>query len=504
MPVVDAAELPAAPLQADVVVVGSGPAGLTVAMDLAAAGVDVLVLESGGRLPSGGGRDLDAGESVGLPLRFDGVPVTPADMRLRALGGTSGLWSGMCRPLGAAELQHPAPGFAAWPLTETDLAPWYRRAEATLALEPGAWDPATWHGRLGSRPLLPPADRWDEVVFQFSRPVRFGTDFAATLDAPSGPRVVLGATVVALRTGPSGRRLDEVAVRRDDGSVLPVSAGSAYVLATGGLEVPRLLLAGGDGGRGGSVANSSGLVGVGFMDHPHRWAGRAHLAVDDAALGSLRLGPPPGDTGAPAFVWGGWELAPGVLASEGLPNAVVLLWFGDGRGAAAEPPSAVTTAVGTLAAAVEEGAMQPASVTVRTGQRPLAHSRISLGRSRDATGLPRIRLDWQVDPADLAAGRRAVELFGEALGRAGAGRVELDPGGRPFDDLPVEIGNHPMGTARMHIDPAAGVVDPDGRCHDVENLYVAGSATFPASGHANPTLTIVALAHRLADHLTSR
>ena len=61
-----------------------------------------------------------------------------------------------------------------------------------------------------------------------------------------------------------------------------------------------------------------------------------------------------------------------------------------------------------------------------------------------------------------------------------------------------------MGTARMHPDPAAGVVDADGRCHDVDNLYVAGSATFPASGHANPTLTIVALAHRLAAHLAAR
>jgi choline dehydrogenase-like flavoprotein len=500
MPVVDAAELPVAPLRAEVIVVGSGPAGLTVAMDLAAAGADVLVLESGGRQASGAARDRDAGESVGLPLRFDGAPVTTADVRLRALGGTSGLWSGMCRPLTAAELQHPAVGFPSWPLTEDDLAPWYRRAEVTLALEQGAWDPAAWHRRLGSQPLLP-GGAWEEVVFQFSRPVRFGTDFASTLDAAAGPRVVVGATVVALHTRAGGGHLEQMTVRRDDGSVLTATADVAYVLATGGLEVPRLLLAGGDGGT--AVANSSGLVGVGFMEHPHRWGGRVHLVPGDD-VGLSRLAVPPGGIDAPAFVWGGWQVGAEVLASEGLPNAAVLLWFDEGRGAAAEPPSPVTPAVGRLTAAVEGGPARAASVTVRTGQRPVAGSRVSLGRGRDATGLPRLRLDWQADPADLAAGRRVVERFAEAVGAAGVGRVEVDPGGRSFHDLPVEIGNHPMGTARMHPDPAAGVVDADGRCHDVDNLYVAGSATFPASGHANPTLTIVALAHRLAAHLAAR
>ena len=80
------------------------------------------------------------------------------------------------------------------------------------------------------------------------------------------------------------------------------------------------------------------------------------------------------------------------------------------------------------------------------------------------------------------------------------GRVEL-PGGDDLADLPTEIGNHHLGTTRMAEDPTAGVVDRDGRSHDVANLWLAGSSTFPSSGWANPTLTIVALAHRQAAHL---
>ena len=89
------------------------------------------------------------------------------------------------------------------------------------------------------------------------------------------------------------------------------------------------------------------------------------------------------------------------------------------------------------------------------------------------------------------------ELLDQGLRATGLGRLELWPA------EPAGVGHH-MGTTRMHADPARGVVDPDGRVHGVPNLYVAGSSVFPAAGLANPTLTIVALAIRLADHLKAR
>jgi choline dehydrogenase-like flavoprotein len=90
--------------------------------------------------------------------------------------------------------------------------------------------------------------------------------------------------------------------------------------------------------------------------------------------------------------------------------------------------------------------------------------------------------------------------------RRGIGRVRLDPwvlgqGSFPADD---EVkGNHHMGGTRMHRDPARGVVDANCKVHGLSNLYVGGSSVFPSGGAANPTLTIVQLALRLADHLTA-
>jgi choline dehydrogenase-like flavoprotein len=65
----------------------------------------------------------------------------------------------------------------------------------------------------------------------------------------------------------------------------------------------------------------------------------------------------------------------------------------------------------------------------------------------------------------------------------------------------VSPGGHHMGTTRMGADPKTSVVDKDCRTHQVTNLYIAGSSVFPTAGDSNPTLTIVALAHRLADTL---
>jgi choline dehydrogenase-like flavoprotein len=144
-------------------------------------------------------------------------------------------------------------------------------------------------------------------------------------------------------------------------------------------------------------------------------------------------------------------------------------------------------------------------VWLRSEQGPNPDSRVTLAEDEDALGVPRARLDWRLGEADLHTIVRAHTHLAAELGRAGVGRVYLP-------DLETDRswagaivgGNHHMGTTRMHGDPRRGVVDPDCRVHGISNLYVAGSSVFPTSGYANPTLTLVALALRLADHLTGR
>jgi choline dehydrogenase-like flavoprotein len=488
---------PGRTLNAAVAIVGSGPAGLTIARDLAADGVDVLVIESGGRTPTMESRDLDAGQVVGTPLRFSGNDMTTADVRIRALGGASGHWAGMCRPLDTLDLERRAwvPG-SGWPFDRAELDPWYRSAETTLQLGDTGWQPAAWYERCGTGPLFPD-DALETVVYQFSPPVRFGSDHLDVLEAGTGPRILVNATAVDAALDSSGSRITELTIRTSGGATHRVQA-DRVVLAAGGYEVARLLLSW-DGERG--VANSSGLVGHGFADHLHRNAGQVRAFFESETPALYAWGDAPGEA-PPDMVWAGWAPTPATQERERITNGVVMLRFDDKPDSARRDPSAVTGAVGPLLSWSAGGKpARWATVDVRSEQHHNDASRITLGRTRDASGLRRIQLDWKTTSADDRTGKRLVELFAAAMGRSGVGRVEVAPRGRPNDAIPVEIGCHPMGTARLSSDPTAGVADGELRSHDVENLFICSSAVFPTCGHANPTLTIVALAHRLAAHL---
>jgi len=121
----------------------------------------------------------------------------------------------------------------------------------------------------------------------------------------------------------------------------------------------------------------------------------------------------------------------------------------------------------------------------------------------DALGMPRLKADWRYTRADVETVSRSLALLAEDIRRSGTGTFDYDPAGVEQEMTRYgAYGGHHIGTARMGSDPSASVVDSDCRVHGIGNLYVAGSAVFPTSSQANPTLTAIALALRLADHLT--
>jgi choline dehydrogenase-like flavoprotein len=131
---------------------------------------------------------------------------------------------------------------------------------------------------------------------------------------------------------------------------------------------------------------------------------------------------------------------------------------------------------------------------------PSPDNRVSLGEEKDQFGRRRSQLTWHLSEQDLDSAYRFHVYLNNILQKAGAGRLLF------FDELSqwrsnTETGKHPAGTTRMHDDPKQGVVDKNCRVHGLENLYITGSSIFPTVGYANPTLTIVALAVRLAKHL---
>jgi choline dehydrogenase-like flavoprotein len=147
------------------------------------------------------------------------------------------------------------------------------------------------------------------------------------------------------------------------------------------------------------------------------------------------------------------------------------------------------------------------SLCVRTAveMTPNPDSRVTLGDERDRFGMPRVRVDWRLNADDRRGFDRLLAAVHEEIRRRGLGAFVHHQVG-DCDGWPhaTSGGKHHMGTTRMHSDPRHGVVDPDCRVHGMANLYLAGSSVFPTGGYVNPTLTIVALAIRLADHLKAQ
>jgi choline dehydrogenase-like flavoprotein len=145
-----------------------------------------------------------------------------------------------------------------------------------------------------------------------------------------------------------------------------------------------------------------------------------------------------------------------------------------------------------------EGAI--GAMTLRCEQSPISDSRVTLSDELDPIGMPRAALDWRISPDDDVQMRRALVIFANALAASGIGRAWI-PGDTSRFVWRQEQGGHHMGTTRMGTDPAVSVVDADSRTHQVANLFVTGASVFTTGGDSNPTLTVVALAHRLADTL---
>jgi choline dehydrogenase-like flavoprotein len=156
--------------------------------------------------------------------------------------------------------------------------------------------------------------------------------------------------------------------------------------------------------------------------------------------------------------------------------------------------------------------LRKSRVELRVEQAPDPENRVVLSDRKDRFGNSLPKLVWKMNPIDLLTAREGLRIFANELGANDLGRVKSlrdnferhSPEPPDFGTGCLTLWHHHMGGTRMHADPRRGVVDSDCKVHGVANLYIAGSSVFPTSGFANPTLTIVALATRLADEVKAR
>jgi choline dehydrogenase-like flavoprotein len=505
MPLIDARTLPdASRIEADIVIIGGGMAGLAIAHEFAGSGTHVVILESGGPEPDLEIQSLYDGPGV---MSGPGEPDLPFDdylgqSRIRALGGSGHVWGGKCGPLDAVDFARRASvALSGWPFGRAELKPFFDRACDRLKLPRFPADAGPPEG-----PGLPAVGNPDGILRPSPRaysPVSGRLDaaaFAAFRDAPgeaANIHVHTHANVTDIRLAADGG-VDRLEVRCLSGTRHTARAGT-YILATGGVENARLMLAS-NRDRPEGVGNAGGWVGRCFQGHviittgDNDPRGEAEIAFTTGADLSL-YDNQPRDRPHAVFV-----LAPEAQQRLNVGNCTLTLSTRAKPGAEAGSPRA---AVEQLAAAVDGSPARRLDYFLMSEHAPNPDSRITLSDQTDALGQPRARLDWRYTQADWDSLAASARGFATALGTQGLGRL----------CWPVESGQiiasmgpsrHHMGTTRMSVAPDQGVVDADCRVHGTPNLYIAGSSVFPTSGLVNPTLTLTALAIRLADHLKAR
>jgi choline dehydrogenase-like flavoprotein len=514
---VDGRSLPAArELQADVCIVGAGAAGITLALALAGTSLQVCLLESGGLDADDEPWQLSQGRNVG----HNYFPLSAA--RRRFFGGSTNHWTGVCRPLDPEDLE-PVPWMkiSGWPISYEDLAGYYPRAqelcEIALRFDTDAWTSGDTGGPLNTKdgPIT-------HAMFLRSPPTRFGEVYREqVLEAPN-IHTVINSNVMEFEQPVDSAEITRVRVASLGANQFSVKA-RVYVLAAGGIENARLLLAS-NSHRPTGVGNDRNQVGRYFMEHPH------------LAFGTFL----PSDPGLDMSHYAEHEiddyLGYGLIgiSSEVRRKEKMLNFSMTFETAWSEEPSKGVESLKTLRNAYRGGQMpddlgehiynvltdldaigeviyrrarrRPRPfvyrIFCRTEQEPNPASRVTLDEERDQLGMPRPVLDWQLTELDLHTLQRGQQIVARELGRLGLGRLRIpEAEDRKMWSQYIFGGGHHMGTTRMSDDPSFGVVDRNGRVHGTANLFVAGSSVFSTSGYANPTLTIVALANRLADHI---
>jgi choline dehydrogenase-like flavoprotein len=504
-------------IETDLCIIGAGAAGITIAREFIGTSQNVLLLESGDLEPEGDTLALNEGVSVGEPH----PPMETT--ALRFFGGTTNHWDGHCRPLDPIDFEaRPWVPHSGWPITLKDLEPHYARAVPICEVGFNDFTAETW------KAAFPGLIDWDtrRVVnrpWHLSPPTRFGERYREELRQADNIHVLFNANVIRIQLSENAGEVTELALKTLDGKAATVRPRQV-VLACGGIENARLLLASNNVATAG-VGNGNDLVGRFFMEHPHAIVAYAVPNVDITPFEPYFTGTPGTVAAGSAVIRVKPGLSEALQRTQQLPNACLDMGYGYDRSsgylAAREIGKALSdgrmpnnfgedilTVLGDLdglAAGAYHYARKERMLWfgANTEQIPNPQSRVSLDNSTDALGQHRTRLNWQLTALDKEATLRTCRIVGEELARLGIARMHIDDwmldGDTDWSGLLVRY--HHMGTTRMGDNPKTSVVDRDCRIHGIANLHVAGSSVFATSGYANPTLTIVALALRLAGRL---
>jgi choline dehydrogenase-like flavoprotein len=544
-------------VQTDVAIVGAGPAGIALALRLEEKGVDCVLLEAGGPKLERASQEF-----------YRAAEITPDEhgpvhlYRRRALGGTSAVWGGRCIPFDPIDFEdRPWIPHARWPIGHQEVASFY--AEALAFCRAG---PAVFHAAQAlpddPGPMIEDAFDPDLIldrIERFSEPTHFGRAYYERMAQSRRIQLMTYANAVEILTSADGGTARGVVVASPNGRRIQVDA-RRVVLCNGALETPRLLLAS-RAVRSCGLGNEKDLVGRFYQGHLEGEVAAIRFNIPDPevrldydrspegiycrryiclspeaqrreALGGLILRPhhpkiadPSHGNGVLSAMflvkdlivpeYGRKMTSTEQAARKHFGAAMAGLYLAHVGNVVRSAPSLAGFALDwvrrrnlasrKLPSVVLRDRRGCYTLDVNAEQTPNPESRVALAQEQDSFGVPRLAIHWRTTAQDRDMLARGVALLADRLNASGKAQVSFEEDGLAAAAARcTRIGGHHIGTARMAESPRDGVVDRHCEVFGVKGLYVSGAATFPTSGFANPTLTIIALALRLADHLATK
>lgn len=526
-------------------IIGAGAAGISLAISLSRQGKRVLIIEGG-----------DWDETPESLDAYIGKASTPhpqtTEFRYQRFGGTTHLWGGRCVPLDPHDFENrPHVPDSGWPAGATDILNYY--SEALDYCDAGENDFRISAFGANAKPIFSEvsklAPELNEYIERYSLPTDFGKKYRDELTNSSNVLVLLRTRCISLNCIPENPGSVSSITLHDGLRKLEISV-NRLILAGGGIETTRLMLV--------SKKNNPG------WNHLDTSLGKYYACHYDLIFGALRFHSekPVFDfqkTLEGIYARRKLQFSAEFQAQHGLLNSAFRLHFpayadpSHGSGVMSTIYLAKSILKPEYQAILNHGVNQSAQegqsikhliniimdmrsvikfafdwlfkiklakrkipytlVANRNGTFPIefnseqvpdVSNRIELLEELDRFGMQRVAVYWKLTDLDIASGVKSFNLLKAQLEKTNACQLE-------FDQKELErsvrnalpVGGHHMGTTRMGANPSSSVVDLNCKVHGVNNLFIASASVFTTNSHANPTLTIVALALRLAKHLSS-
>lgn len=497
-------------IRGDICIIGAGAAGISMALDLNDTSQKVILLEGGGFEYDEQVQKLYEGKTTGQKY----YPLSST--RLHYFGGTTGTWGGYCSPLDEMDFEErswvPNSG---WPISLKDLEPFYKKATDLFELQSENFNSDYWMKKTSTEDHL---KMNKNVVYnkmwQFSPPTRFGEKYKESIVNSKNIHLYTYANVTNIKTDENLKNVEEVIIKNHNGKKHKVKA-KKIILAAGAIQNARLLLASNTQCAKG-LGNEYDLVGRYFMEHielnsaelwlkhkipmafysfhgAEKTKARAELAISSASQKKFKI---LNGTASLKLLAKARHIKP-FIDVYGLPGK----WHREEKTFFERISNKIEKINESNIDNIEKAYM----LYSRIEQAPNPNSRVFIAGDKDALGVARANLHWEITDFEKRSIRKIYEIIGHQIGLSDLGRIRLLESLRDVNDKSwpefTTPGLHHMGTTRMSNDPKKGVVDSNCKVHGISNLYVASSSCFPTSGAANPTYTIVALSLRLSDYL---